>query len=81
MRITCSMSRTGCCYDNAVAERFFWSLKHEWKNNRTYRDLEEAERSVFKYIELFYNPIRLHQTLNYLSPEEFERKNFAQKAA
>ncbi|MFM8573295.1 MAG: IS3 family transposase, partial [Pirellula sp.] len=41
----------------------------------------EAERSVFKYIELFYNPIRLHQTLNYLSPEEFERKNLAQKAA
>lgn len=81
MQITCSMSRTGCCYDNAVAERFFWSLKHEWTNNRTYRDLDEAKRSVFKYIELFYNPIRLHQTLNYLSPEEFERKNIAQKAA
>jgi len=77
MQITCSMSRTGCCYDNAVAERFFWSLKHEWTNNRTYRDLDEAKRSVFKYIELFYNPIRLHQTLNYLSPEEFERKNIA----
>ena len=78
MQITCSMSRTGCCYDNAVAERFFWSLKHEWTNYQTYRDLEEAKRSVFKYIELFYNPIRLHQTLNYLSPEEFERKNIAQ---
>ncbi|MFM8570648.1 MAG: transposase [Pirellula sp.] len=39
MQITCSMSRTSCCYDNAVAERFFWSLKHEWTNNQAYRDL------------------------------------------
>ena len=37
--IECSMSRTGCCYDNAAMERFFWSLKHEWTNHRTYTDL------------------------------------------
>ena len=59
--IECSMSRVGECYDNAVAERFFWSLKHEWTNHAEYADLEAARRSVFKYIETFYNPVRLHQ--------------------
>ena len=49
------MSRTGCCYDNAVMERFFWSLKHEWTNHASYENLEAAELSVFKYIETFYN--------------------------
>ena len=70
--ITCSMSRTGDCYDNAVAERFFWSLKHEWTNHRTYADLEAARQSVFHYIEMFYNPTRRHQTLAWISPIEFE---------
>ena len=70
--IACSMSRTGDCYDNAVAERFFWSLKYEWTNHRTYADLEAARQSVFHYIEMFYNPTRRHQTLDWLSPVEFE---------
>lgn len=70
--ITCSMSRTGNCYDNAVAERFFWSLKHEWTNYRVYADLESARASVFNYIELFYNERRRHQTLDYVSPNEYE---------
>jgi putative transposase len=70
--ITCSMSRTGCCYDNAVMERFFWSLKHEWTNHANYADLEEARLGVFKYIETFYNTTRLHQTLDYRSPNQFE---------
>lgn len=70
--IDCSMSRTGCCYDNAVMERFFWSLKHEWTKHETFADLEAARLSVFKYIETFYNPVRLHQTLGYKSPQEFE---------
>lgn len=74
LQITCSMSRTGCCYDNAVAERFFWSLKHEWTKFEDYADLEEAKLSVFRYIETFYNPVRIHQTLNYLSPDRFEQK-------
>ncbi len=70
--IECSMSRTGDCYDNAVAERFFWSLKHEWTKHEEFADLEAARLSVFKYIETFYNPVRLHQTLGYKSPNEFE---------
>jgi putative transposase len=53
--ITCSMSRRGCCYDNAVMERFFWSLKHEWTNHEQFANLEEARLSVFKHIETFYN--------------------------
>jgi putative transposase len=70
--IECSMSRTGDCYDNAVAERFFWSLKHEWTKHETFANLEAARLSVFKYIETFYNPVRLHQTLGYKSPSQFE---------
>lgn len=78
--ITCSMSRTGCCYDNAVMERFFWSLKHEWTKHESYADLEEARLSVFRYIETFYNPVRIHQSLNYLSPNQFERQQNDQLA-
>jgi putative transposase len=70
--IECSMSRRGECYDNAVAERFFWSLKHEWTKHETFVDLEAARLSVFKYVETFYNPVRLHQTLGYKSPDQFE---------
>ena len=70
--ITCSMSSTGCCYDNAVMERFFWSLKNEWTNHETFNDINDARRSVFRYIETFYNTIRLHQTLGYKSPAQFE---------
>jgi putative transposase len=62
------MSRTGCCYDNAVMERFFWSLKYEWTGHENFPNLEEARLSVFRYIETIYNPQRLHQTLGYLSP-------------
>jgi putative transposase len=70
--IECSMSRTGNCYDNAVAERFFWSLKHEWTKHYQYDNLESARLSVFKYIEVFYNRQRLHQTLGYKTPVQFE---------
>jgi putative transposase len=70
--IECSMSRTGECYDNAVAERFFWSLKHEWTKHESFADLEAARLSVFKYIETFYNPVRLHQSLGYKTPDQFE---------
>ncbi len=70
--IECSMSRPGNCYDNAVAERFFWSLKHEWTKHEILADLAAARRSVFKYIETFYNSVRLHQTLGYKSPDQFE---------
>ena len=75
--ITCSMSRTGCCYDNAMMERFLWSLKHEWTNHETYADLEEVRLSVFRYIETFYNTVRIHQTLNYLSPDQHDNHQIA----
>jgi len=70
--IECSMSRTGNCYDNAVMERFFWSLKHEWTKHESFENLEEARLSVFKYIETFYNRVRIHQTLGYKSPNQYE---------
>ena len=79
--IECSMSRTACCYDNAAMERFFWSLKHEWTNRTTYDDLEDARLSVFKYIETFYNPVRLHQTLDYRSPNQYEAEHAPAQAA
>lgn len=79
--IECSMSRSGCCYDNAAMERFFWSLKHEWTNHERFANLEEARLSVFKYIETFYNPTRIHQTLGYLSPNQYEAENAPAAAA
>jgi putative transposase len=79
--IQCSMSRTGCCYDNAVMERFFWSLKHEWTNHERFADLEATRLSVFKYIETFYNPLRLHQTLGYQSPNHYEADHVPATAA
>ena len=79
--IDCSMSRTGCCYDNAAMERFFWSLKHEWTKHLSYTNLEDVRLSVFKYIETFYNPIRIHQTLGYLSPHQYEAEHAPAEAA
>lgn len=73
--VRCSMSRTGDCYDNAVAERFFWSLKHEWTKHEKYADLPLARLSVFKYIDVFYNRQRLHQSLGYKNPEQYEAEN------
>jgi len=74
-KITQSMSSTGNCYDNAITESFFHTLKTElifWNN---YQTRDEAKSSIFKYIEIFYNRQRLHSALNYLSPVEFEFKN------
>ena len=76
MGIKCSMSRVGCCYDNAVMERFFWSLKHEWTKFESFADINQARRAVFHYIETFYNTTRIHQTLDYLSPDQFENKYY-----
>ena len=80
LNITCSMSRTGCCYDNAVMERFFWSLKHEWTKFEHFADINQARRSVFQYIETFYNSKRVHQTLGYRTPDEFEEHHQAKLA-
>ena len=67
-----SMSGTGHCYDNAVAESFFHTLKTEHTNFYKYRTREEAMNSIFEYIEVFYNRQRLHSKLGYISPVEFE---------
>ena len=70
--MVCSMSRKGDCWDNAVVERFFRSLKTERTNHRLYRSREEARNDVIDYIEMFYNSQRLHSYLGYQSPNEFE---------
>ena len=80
LNIICSMSRTGCCYDNAVMERFFWSLKHEWTKFEHFADINQARRSVFQYIESFYNSKRIHQTLGYKTPDEFEEQHHTKLA-
>jgi putative transposase len=72
MGIECSMSRPGACHDNAVAERFFWSLKYEWTNHVSLTNLEDARKSVFEYIVTFYNSKRIHQALGYRTPDQFE---------
>jgi putative transposase len=71
-RIQCSMSRAGNCYDNAVAESFFATLKSELVHRTHYRTREEARASVFEWIECWYNRRRRHSSLGYLSPEAFE---------
>ncbi len=68
----CSMSRKGDCWDNAVAESFFGSLKTEWTDECDYLTHDEAKRSIFRYIELFYNTKRRHSHLGYTSPAQFE---------
>lgn len=73
----CSMSRKGDCYDNAVVESFFHSLKVELVNHEDYRKRSDAKRSLFEYIEMFYNRRRKHSYLNYLSPMEFEECSVA----
>lgn len=68
-----SMSKKGDCWDNAVAESFFGTLKTELVQHEKYKTREEARLSIFDYIETFYNRKRLHSHLNYLPPEEFEK--------
>lgn len=72
--ITQSVSRPGTPLDNAVAESFFKTLKRELVKERSYRTRNEARQDIFKYIELYYNRVRMHSTLGYMSPMEYERK-------
>ena len=69
-----SMSRKGECLDNAVAESFFGTLKTEWVDDQDYKTHEEAQKSLFEYIEMFYNRKRRHSHLGYKSPAQFERE-------
>jgi putative transposase len=70
--ITVSMSRRGNCYDNAMMESFWATLKTELIHQQHYATPEEARQSIFEYIEVFYNRKRLHSSLGYQSPESFE---------
>ncbi len=70
--ITCSMSRRADCWDNAPMESFFASLKKELVHHEDYRTREEAQASIFEYIEVFYNRQRRHSKLGYKSPAEYE---------
>src|SRR5262249_40514730 len=70
--ITCSMSRTGDCYDNAVMEAFFSTLKTELAD--AVASHGEAQRELFDCVEAFYNTPRRHSPLDYVSPAEFERR-------
>jgi len=70
-----SMSNKGNCWDNAVAESFFGALKSEFVYREVFKTRKEAEMGIFDYIEIFYNRNRLHSTLGYLSPVEFEDKS------
>lgn len=73
-KISCSMSRKGNCYDNAVMESFFATLKQELVYHRTYESRKKAKQDIFEYIQVWYNRKRSHSSLGYLSPEEFEHK-------
>jgi len=72
-----SMSRKGNCWDNAVTESFFHSLKTEWLYFLKFSTREQARSAVFEYIEMFYNRQRRHSSLGYLSPLEFEQQALA----
>jgi transposase InsO family protein len=72
-----SMSSAGNCYDNAITESFFATLKVELIYDRRYRTRSEARRSIFKYIEMFYNRNRIHSALGGLSPQQYEDFIFA----
>jgi putative transposase len=71
--ITCSMSRRGNCWDNAPMESFFASLKKELIHDEDYPGRAEARASVFEYIEVFYNRVRRHSALGYVSPVAYEQ--------
>jgi len=79
--ILCSMSRKGNCWDNAVMERFFGSLKSERVTFRNYRTRKAAKQDIVAWIEMFYNSKRRHSYLGYVSPREFEKMKSLQLAA
>jgi transposase InsO family protein len=72
--VACSMSRAGDCFDNAVAESFFASLKKERLHRQPFATRTEAYDAIAEYIDGFYNPVRIHSSLGYLSPINFERE-------
>jgi putative transposase len=79
--IVMSMSRPGNCWDNAVAESFFSTLKIELAHEADWATQADAYRAVFEYLEVFYNGQRRHSALGYLSPIAFERQHEEKLAA
>lgn len=75
--IKASMGRRGDCYDNAVAESFFSTVKNELSWSEDYKSRSEAQTRLFEFIEIFYNRQRIHQTLGYHSPCGFEQQNLS----
>lgn len=73
--VTISMSRKGNCYDNAMVETFFKTLKSELVWKTTFMTRDQANKAIARYIEEFYNPVRRHSALKYLSPAQFEKQN------
>lgn len=78
--IRCSMSGKGNCYDNAPMESFFGTLKNEMVHHEHFATRAAARLAIFEYIETFYNPERLHSSLHYQSPVEFERATMRKEA-
>ena len=70
--LVCSMSRLGNCWDNAPMESFFATLKTELVHHERYATRDQARQSVFEYLEVFYNRVRRHSALGYVSPNDFE---------
>lgn len=70
----CSMSRKGNCWDNAVAESFFHSIKTELIYAERYTTKEIAKQSIFQYIEVYYNRVRRHSSIGSIAPEIFENQ-------
>ncbi len=79
--IVCSMSRKGDCWDNAVAESFFATLKTELVHDADFATRAEGRSAIFDFIESFYNRRRRHSSLGYLSPLDFEKMNYEIKRA
>lgn len=77
--ITCSMSRVGDCWDNAVAESFFATLKTELIDGVIWQTREHARRAIFEYIEVWYNRERRHSSIGYMSPADYEQKLILQR--
>lgn len=80
-RLRQSVGRPGTCWDNAVAESFFATLKTELLHRQTWTTRQQARTAIFEYIEAFYNRQRRHSTLGYLAPAEFEARYYLQAAA
>lgn len=75
--ITCSMSRKGDCWDNAVAESFFATLEHELLADEDFPSRQAARRAIFEFIEVWYNRARRHSSLGYVSPAVYEARQQA----